>query len=63
VRQDPRAAYDLGLKYFRGDGLRQDSYPALKWMREAAEHGNLKAQKVIGRVYLTGLEEMGPDPR
>jgi len=63
ARQDPRAAYDLGLKYFRGDGLRQDSYLALKWMREAAERGNLKAQKAIGRVYLTGLEEMGPDPR
>ena len=63
ARQDPRAAYDLGLKYFRGDGVRQDSYLALQWMREAAERGNLGAQKAIGRMYLTGLEEMGPDPR
>lgn len=61
--QDPRAAYDLGLRYFRGDGVTQDSYQALVWMRKAAEHGDLHAQKALGRFYLTGLEEMGSDPR
>jgi len=63
ARQDPRAAYDLGLRYFRGDGVRQDSYQALQWMREAAEKGDLNAQKALGRLYLTGLEEMGADYR
>lgn len=61
--QDPRAAYDLGLRYFRGDGVPQDSYQALVWMRKAAERGDLDAQKALGRFYLTGLEEMGSDPR
>jgi TPR repeat protein len=61
--QDPRAAYDLGLRYFRGDGVTQDSYQALVWMRKAAERGDLQAQKALGRFYLTGLEEMGSDPR
>lgn len=60
---EPRAAYDLGLRYFRGDGVRQDSYQALVWMRKAAERGNLPAQKALGSFYLFGLEEMGPDPR
>ena len=60
---DDRAAYDLGLRYFRGDGVRQDSYKALQWMRDAAERGNHDAQKAVGRLYLTGLEEMGSDPR
>ena len=46
-RQDPRAAYDLGLRYFRGDGLRQDSYQALQWMSDAAERGDLNSQKVV----------------
>lgn len=59
----PRAAYDLGLRYFRGDGVRQDSYQALVWMREAAERGDLGAQKALGSFYLFGLEEMGADPR
>lgn len=63
ARQDPRAAYDLGLRFFRGDGVRQDSYRALQWMRDAAERGDLNAQKAVGRLYLTGLEEMGSDPR
>lgn len=62
AEKDPRAAYDLGLRYFRGDGVRQDSYQALKWMRDAAERGNLKAQTAVGRLYLMGLEEMGSDP-
>lgn len=63
AERDPRAAYDLGLRYFRGDGVRQDSYKALTWMRSAAERGHFEAQKALGRLYLTGLEEMGSDAR
>ncbi len=63
ARKDPKAAFDLGLRFFRGDGVRQDSYRALQWMRDAAERGELEAQKAVGRLYLTGLEEMGPDSR
>lgn len=63
AKKDPRAAYDLGLRFFRGDGVPQDSYRALQWMREAAEKGDLQAQKAVGRFYLTGLEEMGSDAR
>lgn len=63
ANEDPRAAYDLGLRFFRGDGIRRDSYRALQWMRNAAERGDLEAQKAVGRLYLTGLEEMGSDPK
>jgi TPR repeat protein len=63
AKAQPKAAYDLGLRYFRGDGVRQDSYQALKWMRDAAERGDLRAQKALGGFYLFGLEEMGSDPR
>ncbi|QTD94267.1 tetratricopeptide repeat protein [Burkholderia anthina] len=63
AKTQPKAAYDLGLRYFRGDGVRQDSYQALKWMRDAAERGDLQAQKALGSFYLFGLEEMGSDPR
>lgn len=59
---DPRAAYDLALRFFRGDGVPQDSYRSIKWMRTAAEKGDLNAQKALGRLYLTGLGEMGSDP-
>ena len=59
--KDPRAAYDLSLRYFRGDGIPQDSYQSLLTMRDAAERGLLEAQKALGQLYLTGLEEMGSD--
>lgn len=58
---DPRAAFDLGIRYMRGDGLRQNSWQAIRWMREAGERGELRAQKALGRLYLTGLEETGAD--
>jgi len=60
--KDPRAAYDLALRYFRGDGVRRDSYQALQWMRDAGERGVPAAWLALGRLYLTGLEEMGADP-
>lgn len=63
AQTNPQAAYDLGLRYFRGDGLRQDSYQALVWMRKAAEAGDLRAQKALGSFYLFGIEEIGADPR
>ena len=58
---DPRAAFDLGIRYMRGDGIGQNSWQALEWMRNAGERGDLRAQKALGRLYLTGLEEMGTD--
>jgi len=61
AKNDPRAAYDLSLRYFRGDGVRQDSYKSVQFMRDAAERGNLDAQKALGRLYLAGLGEMGAD--
>lgn len=62
AEQDPRAAFDLGLRYFRGDGVAQNSHQALQWMRSAGERGDLRAQSALGRFYLAGLEEMGSDP-
>lgn len=60
--KDPAAAYDLSLRYFRGDGVRQNTYQSIKWMRDAGERGYFDAQKALGRLYLTGLGEMGADP-
>lgn len=59
----PKAAYDLALKYFRGDGIAQDSLESLKWMRHAADQGQLAAQKALGLLYLTGLDDIRADPQ
>ena len=58
----PQAAYDLALRFLRGDGVERDSYQAIEWMRQAAEQGLAQAQFALGRLYLVGLEEMGPSP-
>ncbi|HTH94680.1 MAG TPA: sel1 repeat family protein [Rhodocyclaceae bacterium] len=62
AERDPRAAYDLGLRLYRGDGVPRNTYQALTWMRSAAERGYVDAQLALGRFYLVGLEEMGSDP-
>jgi TPR repeat protein len=59
---DPAAACDLGLRYLRGDGVPQDSWKGVASLRAAAEHGDLQAQAALGKIYLSGLEEMGSDP-
>ena len=61
AEQDSQAAYDLALRYFRGDGVQRDAHQALSWMRTAAEKGELAAQKALGSLYLTGLETIGRD--
>lgn len=58
----PKAAYDLGLRYLRGDGVERNSFQAMQWMRKSGERGHVEAQYALGRLYLLGFEEMGPDP-
>ncbi|MEG0677022.1 MAG: sel1 repeat family protein, partial [Comamonas sp.] len=45
---DPRAAYDLGLRYLRGDGVERNSYQAIEWMRKAGDAGHGPAQFALG---------------
>ncbi len=61
--QNPKAAYDLGLRLLRGDGVERNSYQALQWMRKAGDGGLLEAQLALGKLYLAGFEEMGSDPQ
>lgn len=60
---NPNAAYDLGLRRLRGDGVERNTYQAMQWMRKAGEAGHTDAQFALGRLYLLGFEEMGSDPR
>jgi len=62
AEQDPKAAYDLGLRLLRGDGVHRDSYQGLQWLRTAGDQGLDAAQLALGRLYLGGHEEMGADP-
>lgn len=62
AHNNPKAAYDLGLRLMRGDGVTRDSYQGIEWLRQAGDGGLVDAQLALGRLYLTGYEEMGADP-
>jgi TPR repeat protein len=62
AERNPQAAYDLGLRLLRGDGVQRNSFQAIEWLRRAGDGGNGAAQFALGRLYLLGFEEMGPDP-
>lgn len=60
----PDAQYRLAALLFQGgQGMQQDPYQALQWMRQAGRGGDIRAQRAVGRLYMTGLEEMGQDPQ
>ncbi len=61
--RDPKAAYDLGLRLLRGDGVERNTFQAIQWMRKAGDGGHTEAQFAVGRLYLMGFEEMGSDPQ
>lgn len=62
AERNPNAAYDLGLRLLRGDGVERNTYQALEWLRKAGDNGHVQAQLALGRLYLMGFEEMGADP-
>ncbi len=42
------AQYNLGERYYDGDGVPQDDKTAVKWFTLAAEQGNADAQNNLG---------------
>lgn len=58
---DADAQYRLGLRHLRGEGVRQDGFAALGWLRRAAESGDVRAQLALGRLYLSGYDTVGQD--
>lgn len=52
---DATAQYNLGVMYFRGQGVPQDYAEAVKWYRKAAEQGVAIAQSNLGALYDIGL--------
>ena len=48
------AQFDLGLMYYKGQGVPQDYAEALKWFRLAAAQGDADAQFNLGVMYHNG---------
>jgi TPR repeat protein len=48
---DAEAAYQIGILYYRGEGVLQDDAEAAKWFEKAAEAGDPDAQYNLGLMY------------
>ncbi|MBT8460658.1 MAG: sel1 repeat family protein [Boseongicola sp.] len=53
-RDDVYAQFNLGVMYYKGEGVPQDFAEALKWYRMAAEQGDALAQNSLGMMYQRG---------
>lgn len=53
-RGNNAAQFNLGLMYFKGDGVKQNFSKAAKWYRLAAIQGNAEAQLKLGDMYYNG---------
>lgn len=51
---DAIAQYELGSRYYHGQGVPQDYAEALCWYRKSAEQGDSKAEYAIGYMYYHG---------
>ncbi len=53
---NPKACYELGLRYLYGDGVNRDEEEGYKWHLKAAQLGNKEAQYSQGQRYHYGLK-------
>jgi TPR repeat protein len=51
---DGMAQYNLGVMYYKGQGVPQDYAQAVAWYRKAADRGNALAQNYLGLMYYNG---------
>jgi TPR repeat protein len=49
------AQYNLGLIYFKGEGVPKNDAEAVKWFRKAADQGHATAQFNQGLMYASGI--------
>ena len=53
-QEDGEAEYNLGEKYYYGEGVLQNYTEAVKWYRKATEQGHAGAQYSLGVMYRIG---------
>ena len=51
---DAAAQFDIGDRYFNGEGVPQDNGEAVRWYRLAADQGHARAQARLGFMYFNG---------
>ncbi|MBC7502298.1 MAG: sel1 repeat family protein [Herminiimonas sp.] len=52
---DTTAQYEMGTRYLKGNGVKQDNAAAFAWFRRAADNDNADAQFMLAGMYDEGL--------
>lgn len=52
---DPQSQFELGRRYFNGEGVQKDPAKAVEWFRRSAEQGNAKSKGWLGILYVQGV--------
>lgn len=60
---DTKAQFWLGSMYYRGQGVPRNVPVALRWVRRAAELGNVEAQAALGSLYFFGDDQVPANDR
>lgn len=48
------SCYNIGIMYYKGEGVKQDRREAVQWFRKAADLGDMNAQFTMGMLYDKG---------
>lgn len=54
AKGNPKAQFQLGVRYEHGRGVAKDAKLALEWFRKAADQGHADALNNLGAIYETG---------
>lgn len=54
VEGEPRAQYDMAIRYLKDDGVEKSSAGAIQWLKKANEQGYSSAQYKLGVLYRDG---------
>mgnify|MGYP001398951901 CR=1 FL=1 len=48
--------FNLGVMYFKGEGVKADPIEGIEWFRKAAEKGHVQAQFLLGTMFDAGKD-------
>ncbi|WP_224985036.1 tetratricopeptide repeat protein [Geomonas agri] len=55
-QKNPNSLYNLGIMYYKGEGVKADHNQGIEWIRKAAEKGHVQAQFLLGTFYDSGKD-------
>lgn len=62
-QNNPQMQFELGKRYYTGNGIGSDKQNALFWLAKSATQNYLPAQRALGILFLDGDGEVSANPK